>query len=85
MNLDNAENHQINRPDKSNNPNGQHDRHDDEAAGVTPTKEVGDEGGGPGELQTDRRSQTVGSEATSTVAAAHVETEEVQRPRNRAS
>jgi hypothetical protein len=65
---------QVNRPDKTNNPNGQRER-------TRTTGEVGDEGGGTGDLEIDRRSHTTGSEATSTVAASDVEVEDVQRPR----
>jgi hypothetical protein len=48
-----------------------------------PTDEVGDEGGGTGDLEIDRAAQTSGSEATSTVASIDDETESVQRPHKR--
>jgi len=43
---------------------------DDRSAGrARPTGEVGDEGGGPGDVELDRSVVTTGSEATATVDA----------------
>jgi hypothetical protein len=44
-----------------------------------PTREVGDEGGSPGDVEIDKTSITNGSEATSTVAVKETRTEERRR------
>jgi hypothetical protein len=44
-----------------------------------PTAEVGDEGGGEGDVELDRRSVTTGSEATSSVVPTATEEEEHRR------
>lgn len=48
------------------------------------TEEVGDEGGGPGELELERTSAMTGSEATSTAVPAETSVDEKDRQRDRA-
>ena len=51
--------------------------------GVGPTEEVGDEGGGTGDLEIERTELTTGSESTSTVIAHDTQVEERRRDRDR--
>jgi hypothetical protein len=59
---------------------------DDERERTGPTAEVGDEGGGPGELELKRIAPVVtGSESTSTVLPAPTKSEERDRQKTRES
>jgi hypothetical protein len=50
-----------------------------------PTDEVGDEGGGPGELELDRTSATTGSEATTTSRPEKTDVDSNDRQKERTS
>lgn len=52
---------------------------DPHAPGTALTHEVGDEGGGEGDVELDRTSITTGSEATSTVSSSTTTTDERHR------
>jgi hypothetical protein len=47
--------------------------------GTSPTDEVGDEGGGTGDLEIERTSVTTGTEGTSSVVSEEVEVDERRR------
>jgi hypothetical protein len=57
----------------------------DEREGTRPTEEVGDEGGGPGEIERGRTSTLTGSEATSTAVAKETVVTEKDRQKERAA
>jgi hypothetical protein len=57
----------------------------DEHERTRPTDEVGDEGGGHGELELERTSTLTGSEATSTAVAKETDVAEKDRQHERAA
>ena len=57
----------------------------DERERTGPTDEVGDEGGGPGEIEVERTSVMTGSEATSTAVPEHTEVADRDRQKSRES
>ena len=57
----------------------------DERERAKPTDEVGDEGGGPGEIELERTSILTGSESTSTAVEKETSVAEKDRQRERAA
>ena len=59
--------------------NAKQNEEDPQTSGTSLTDEVGDEGGGDGDVELDRTSVTTGSEATSTVSSSATKVEERHR------